>query len=165
MEFHFIQFRKIQNAAQYKWLPRHGDKNLLYRTWEWRKWHRSICLYIFRLYFNFKVYKVTWVYVFDISSGDKMSWKHIYIFGTCYLRGDKVTSNIYLICQVGKNAMKTHIFDTSNLRGIKWHGNIYLICPVGKKMSWKHIYLVHLTWGRIKWHGNVYLIHHTWGGG
>ena len=40
---------------------------------------------------------------------------------------------------------------------------IWYIVLEGDKMSWRHLYLIHLTWGGIKWHGILYLIYSTWG--
>ena len=85
--------------------------------------------------------------------------------GTWYmlLEGDKVTRNIYFICQVGKKCHENTYIWYILLEGDKMTWEYIFDMTSWDKMSWKHIYLVHLTWGGIKWHGNIYLIYRTWG--
>ena len=74
--------------------------------------------------------------------------------GTWYmlLEGDKVTRNIYFICQVGKKCHENTYIWYILLEGDKMTWEYIFDMTSWDKMSWKHIYLVHLTWGGIKWH-------------
>ena len=122
----------------------------------------------------------TYFYIFlDCILISKFIKWHGYMY-LIYPVGIKCHENTYIWYMLLEGGLsdKEYIFHMSS--GEKYHENTYIwyILLEGDKMtweyiidmtswdkmSWKHIYLVHLTWGGIKWHGNIYLIYRTWGG-